>query len=138
LEASSTSARRPSSVVEGVDQHADLVVGRARRPQAEVAALHHAARDPADGDDRLGERHLQPVSEQQRGQQARDHDQAEDAEVVLHALARLVARAQVDRAQDLVVADDAPPSGDMPAVAAHPFGLRQPRERRRRLLGTGE
>jgi hypothetical protein len=75
-------------VVEGVDQHADLAAFLARHAQAEVAPLHHLARDVGDRLERPRDRFLQARGDQPGDHQRAQHHRAEDGAVAEQALDR--------------------------------------------------
>ncbi len=92
--------------VEGRDHQPDLIASLGLRPERVVASLDDLPRDSGHRTERLCDASLQGRRQQQRHEQAQERDQREYAQIGLEPARDVVARAQVDRAEQLAVAND--------------------------------
>src|SRR2546422_4622129 len=114
--------------VEALREHADLVLAQLGRAQRERALLGHFARDLRDREQRAGDDVLK-LARQDVGHQHRYRsDDRGYPEIPDQPVVELVIRAQVHRAENLPVADDALEQDQLIALDAGSVGLRRLRE----------
>ena len=121
-------------LVEGVDDHADLVVGHLFGTERVVALFDDCLGHRGHGFHRAAHHAVQPGCREQGGDEADDHHRAEHLEIGDHASLHVVFRAQVDSAEHFAALGDGLHDQhafavDVHAVAAKQFGYGSRRRR---------
>ncbi len=124
--------------VEALGEQAELVVGELFGAQRIIALFAHLGRDARDGEHRTHQDAVHPAREEIRHPHGEHGDDRRDAEIAQQAVEQLVVGAQVHRAEDFAVADDALEDHQVVALDPDAVAFGQPRKFARRLLVGGK